>query len=145
MTYVMSDIHGHLQRFESIMDQIKLGEGDHLFVLGDVIDRHPHGISILLQLMAMLNVKMLLGNHEYMMLRALGRPYDGYADNGTALDHWYRNGGKVTTDENDANPRENRYLQLLNKVIRKGVKTKVLMLSATPKTRRFSVLFSLRQ
>ena len=39
MLYVMSDIHGHLQRFESIMEQIKLDEGDHLFVLGDVIDR----------------------------------------------------------------------------------------------------------
>ena len=54
--------------------------------------------------------------------------------------HNFRNGGKVTTDENDANPRENRYLQLLNKVIRKGVKTKVLMLSATPVNNRFNDL-----
>ena len=54
--------------------------------------------------------------------------------------HNFRNGGKVTTDENDSNPRENRYLQLLNKVIRKGVKTKVLMLSATPVNNRFNDL-----
>ena len=54
--------------------------------------------------------------------------------------HNFRNGGKVTTDENDENPRENRYLQLLNKVIRKGVKTKVLMLSATPVNNRFNDL-----
>lgn len=54
--------------------------------------------------------------------------------------HNFRNGGKVTTDENDENPRENRYLRLLNEVIRKGVKTKVLMLSATPVNNRFNDL-----
>ena len=36
--------------------------------------------------------------------------------------------------------KENRYLKLLNKVIRKGVKTKVLMLSATPVNNRFADL-----
>lgn len=54
--------------------------------------------------------------------------------------HNFRNGGKVTTDENDENPRENRYLQLMNRVIRNGVKTKVLMLSATPVNNRFNDL-----
>ena len=54
--------------------------------------------------------------------------------------HNFRNGGKVTTDENDDNPRENRYLQLMNRVIRSGVKTKVLMLSATPVNNRFNDL-----
>ncbi len=54
--------------------------------------------------------------------------------------HNFRNGGKVTTDENDENPRENRYLQLMNKVIRSGVQTKVLMLSATPVNNRFNDL-----
>lgn len=54
--------------------------------------------------------------------------------------HNFRNGGKVSTDENDENPRENRYLQLLNRVIRSGVKTKVLMLSATPVNNRFNDL-----
>lgn len=54
--------------------------------------------------------------------------------------HNFRNGGKVTTDEDDENPRENRYLQLLNRVIRSGVKTKVLMLSATPVNNRFNDL-----
>jgi len=52
--------------------------------------------------------------------------------------HNFRNGGKVTTDDDDENPRENRYLRLLNEVIRKGVKTKVLMLSATPVNNRFN-------
>ena len=54
--------------------------------------------------------------------------------------HNFRNGGKVSTDENGDNPRENRYLRLMNKVIRDGVKTKVLMLSATPVNNRFNDL-----
>lgn len=54
--------------------------------------------------------------------------------------HNFRNGGKISTDENGENPRENRYLRLMNKVIRAGVKTKVLMLSATPVNNRFNDL-----
>ena len=54
--------------------------------------------------------------------------------------HNFRNGGKTTTDENGENPKENRYLRLMNKVIRSGVKTKVLMLSATPVNNRFGDL-----
>lgn len=47
--------------------------------------------------------------------------------------HNFRNGGKITGED----AKENRYLKLLNKVIRGGVKTKVLMLSATPVNNRF--------
>lgn len=96
MIYVLSDIHGNERRFASILKQIDLQPEDTLYVLGDVIDRHPGGIRILRKIMAMPNAKMLLGNHEYMMLRALGDPYDDYADTGNAMEHWYRNGGKVT-------------------------------------------------
>ena len=49
----------------------------------------------------------------------------------------FRNGGKLSGEDNE---KENRYLKLLNKVIRKGVKTKVLMLSATPVNNRFNDL-----
>ncbi len=47
--------------------------------------------------------------------------------------HNFRNGGEVS-GEGD---KENRYLRLLNKVVRAGVKTKVLMLSATPVNNKF--------
>lgn len=47
--------------------------------------------------------------------------------------HNFRNGGEVTGEEG----KENRYLKLMNKVIRAGVRTKVLMLSATPVNNRF--------
>ena len=47
--------------------------------------------------------------------------------------HNFRNGGEVYGED----CRENRYLRLMNRVIRTGVKTKVLMLSATPVNNRF--------
>ena len=75
MIYVMSDIHGNMCRFRSIMEQIQIQPEDTLYVLGDVIDRFPDGIEILQELMAMPNVKMLLGNHEYMMLMAKDPKY----------------------------------------------------------------------
>lgn len=48
--------------------------------------------------------------------------------------HNFRNGGDVKDDK------ENRYLRLLNRVIRMGVHTKVLMLSATPVNNKFNDL-----
>ena len=59
--------------------------------------------------------------------------------------HNFRNGGKpVATDEEgnelDDNPFENRYNRLMREVVQKGVKTKILMLSATPVNNGFNDL-----
>lgn len=59
--------------------------------------------------------------------------------------HNFRNGGNVDEDDeldiiDDGEKKENRYQRLMNKVIRAGVKTKVLMLSATPVNNRFNDL-----
>ena len=53
MKYVIADIHGNERRFNSIMKQINLQREDTLYVLGDVIDRHPGGIRILRRIMSM--------------------------------------------------------------------------------------------
>ena len=100
MIYVMSDIHGNLRRFNSILEQIDLQAEDTLYILGDVIDRHPDGLRILRRIMGMPNAKMLLGNHELMMLQALGLGYCEHLQNGgdpaQLFGRWYRNGGQVT-------------------------------------------------
>lgn len=92
MIYVMSDIHGNRTRFNSIMKQIHLTGKDHLYVLGDCVDRFPDGTTIFTGLIRKPNVTMLLGNHELMMLKALTLtdPEDRY------IRHWYRNGGDLT-------------------------------------------------
>ena len=53
--------------------------------------------------------------------------------------HNFRNGGKIVENP-DEDDKENRYVTLMKKVIRSGVKTKVLMLSATPVNNRFNDL-----
>ena len=121
MTYVMSDIHGNGRRFESIMKQINIQPEDTLYILGDVIDRYPDGIRILRRIMKMPNVKMLLGNHEYMMLEALEEyeelqteeqnSHDRKGQRSPKLYQWYRNGGEVT----------HRYLQHIRKELRKEI------------------------
>jgi len=92
--YVMSDIHGHYNRYKSVMRQIKLKKDDHLYVLGDCIDRFPDGLAILKELYRKPNVTVLLGNHEHMMLEALTKthPENEY------IWRWYHNGGNITHD-----------------------------------------------
>ena len=68
MIYVMSDIHGSRRRFDAVMEQIKLTDEDTLYILGDVIDRGEHGVELLQRIRAAKNMRMILGNHEYMML-----------------------------------------------------------------------------
>ena len=116
MIYVMSDIHGQKRRFDSVMKQINLQPEDTLYVLGDVIDRNPDGIKILRQIMAMSNAKMLLGNHELMMMNALYYPPpedeewpEYYYECKQSL--WYRNGGDIT----------HNYLKHIKKTVRQEI------------------------
>lgn len=50
--------------------------------------------------------------------------------------HNFRNGNSTATEDG----KENRYQRLMNRIIRAGVKTKVLMLSATPVNNKFNDL-----
>ena len=116
MIYVMSDIHGQKRRFDSVMKQINLQPEDTLYVLGDVIDRNPGGVKILRQIMAMPNAKMLLGNHELMMMNALYYPPpedeewpEYYYERKQSL--WYRNGGQIT----------HNYLKHIKKTVRQEI------------------------
>lgn len=56
--------------------------------------------------------------------------------------HNFRNGGDIDEgfESDDDDRKENRYVRLMNRVIRAGVQTKVLMLSATPVNNRFNDL-----
>lgn len=90
-TYVMSDAHGHKTKFDQMLTLIGFGEGDTLYFLGDAIDRGPDGIEILQKIRKMPNIRMLLGNHEYMLLCCFGEDA-----NAQAISNWMRNGGRQT-------------------------------------------------
>lgn len=69
MIYVMSDIHGCYDEFMKMIDLIQLKENDALYILGDVIDRGNGSLQILDYIMSHKNIKMLLGNHEDLLLK----------------------------------------------------------------------------
>lgn len=74
MHYVLSDIHGNRDAFDTVLSLIGLMSSDHLFILGDVIDRGQYGIELLQRIQAIENCTLLLGNHELMMINALRHP-----------------------------------------------------------------------
>ena len=96
MVYVLSDIHGRKDLFDSILQQINLTDEDRLYVLGDVIDRNHYGIELLQKIMKMQNTSMILGNHEHMMMAVVKHP--SVFSN---LRRWYGNGGEITHEKLD--------------------------------------------
>ena len=91
MVYCMSDVHGDLEKFHSMLQLIRFSAKDTLFVIGDVIDRGPDGIEIIEEIMNSGNIIMLLGNHEKMCPDTLGsKPIAG------SRGLWRDNGGSAT-------------------------------------------------
>ena len=70
MIYVTSDLHGFpLSGFLHLLSLAEFSGKDELIVLGDVIDRNGDGgIDLLRWMMVHSNVRLILGNHEGMML-----------------------------------------------------------------------------
>lgn len=109
MIYVMSDLHGCYDKYIAMLEKISLKYGDTLYILGDVIDRGPDGVKILLDMMTHHNIVPLLGNHEYMAYKVLKRlnveitedNYDKQLDKATMdiFQDWLFNGGYETQKE----------------------------------------------
>ena len=81
MDYCISDIHGHYDLFCRLLDKIKFGGGDKLYVLGDMIDKGPDSVRLAKLLFSMPNVCCIAGNHEYDFLkyyRALMKQTEDY-------------------------------------------------------------------
>ena len=69
MDYCISDIHGYYNLFCRLLDKIKFGSGDKLYVLGDMIDKGPDSVRLAKLLFSMPNVFCIAGNHEYDFLK----------------------------------------------------------------------------
>lgn len=48
-----------------MLEKISLSKKDILYILGDVVDRGPNGMKILLHIGKRENVVLLRGNHDY--------------------------------------------------------------------------------
>jgi serine/threonine protein phosphatase 1 len=89
----ISDIHGCNATFEALLRQINFSKTDHLFLLGDYLDRGPSSKQVLDTIFRLkaegYEVNCLRGNHEEMLLWALsGHRYN--------LESFLRNGGDTT-------------------------------------------------
>jgi Calcineurin-like phosphoesterase len=104
-TFVVSDVHGHLDDFRAVLARAGLvsedrwvGDDATLWVLGDLVDRGPNGIGVLRLVRSLVeqdpdHVHMLMGNHEALMLGERLFPDTRFAD------VWRWNGGQVSDQE----------------------------------------------
>lgn len=120
MTYVISDLHGYpIEKLKMLLEKAEFGEEDFLYILGDVVGRNGNGgVGILLWLLEQLNVQLLLGNHEVMLL-ACDFVFDEITEDSIetmekdetgkyllSLLKYFDNGGQVTLEALRKLPRE---------------------------------------
>lgn len=118
MTYIMSDLHGNWGKYQDMLEKIAFSSTDRLYILGDVIDRGPDGVKILLDMIKKRpNVIPILGNHEFTAAACLpwlleevtGQSLDGLEkEQLAALAEWIVNGGGPTLRELQALGQEGR-------------------------------------
>ncbi len=103
MIYVCSDLHGYpLTAFKELLKSVGFTKNDTLYILGDVIDRRGDGgVEMLSWIIRQKNVKMIMGNHERMLLDCKGifdKSRGLRTDDVLALDDYLYNGGAVTIE-----------------------------------------------
>ena len=109
MIYAMSDLHGCYDEYIAMLEKIRFSKDDTLYVLGDVVDRGPEPIRIIMDIAMRDNVIMLKGNHEAMAQYLLEKLNVEITEQNaeTLIDHdlmmafesWMENGGESTLRE----------------------------------------------
>lgn len=94
--YAIGDVHGRLDLLRALVDQIMVDrrehpcERDYIVFLGDLVDRGPDSAGVIDYLLrtgpVLPNPIFLMGNHEEMLLRIVGRDPSQLRD-------WLRFGG----------------------------------------------------
>ncbi len=102
MTYVMSDLHGMYRLYLKMLKKIGFGDGDRLYILGDICDRGDEPAEIYLDVAKRENVFCLKGNHETILEEYLPLVFghltgdENAPDTYVESDYWVENGGDST-------------------------------------------------
>lgn len=113
----MSDLHGNYEAYKKMLEKIQFSGKDTLYILGDVIDRGPNPIKIILDLMERPNVVILAGNHCAMacecfkfLLQEITEENIDDIDNSMfdKLLNWQINGAETTIEEFQKYDKETR-------------------------------------
>lgn len=97
--YAISDIHGCPKTFQRLVEEkLALKKTDHLYLLGDYINRGPDSKGVIDYILALkglgYKVHTLRGNHEDLLLEAYDDP--------KRHNRFLKNGGKITLASFDA-------------------------------------------
>jgi len=107
MQYALSDLHGCYDLYLKALTAINFNENDTLYVVGDVCDRGPKPMQILLDMQKKPNIIPLLGNHDYFALNMLKKVMFAKENNKKpflpendllSLYYWLNDGGRSTYD-----------------------------------------------
>lgn len=107
-TYVMSDLHGNYRSYKAMLEKINFSDVDMLYILGDILDRGPNPIKIILDLMERPNVEVIAGNHCVMAMECFKFLMQEITEDSISninedmvekLLNWQQNGSISTTDE----------------------------------------------
>lgn len=76
--WVISDIHGCNRTFKLLLERLALQPDDQLYLLGDYINKGPRSRKVINTILKLrdegFKVRCLMGNHEDLLLKALGDP-----------------------------------------------------------------------
>ena len=121
--FAVGDVHGCDVALETLLTALDLHVDDTVVQLGDLCDRGPDTARVLDLLIGLdedLDLRVLLGNHDEMMLGALGRP--GFRSAGRS---WLGFGGAETLESyggspDDVPPEHVRFLEAADRCVELG-------------------------
>lgn len=71
---IIGDVHGCLDELKELINKLELSSADHLFFIGDLIDKGPDSVGVVkyvYELSKLYSTVLILGNHEEKFLRFL--------------------------------------------------------------------------
>jgi serine/threonine protein phosphatase 1 len=86
---IIGDVHGNFDTLLRLLDRVAPDSNDEVYFLGDLIDRGQQSLQVV-DFVIKNNYQCLLGNHEYMLLKALGEKevsekwFNGWIESGGA-------------------------------------------------------------
>lgn len=98
MIYLTSDVHGCYKQFRQMLEYVRFGENDFLYIIGDVLGRGAEPIPLLQYVMRQPNMELLRGNHEQAFLWNMDKNTSRFSDE-QVRNLWLTHSGPETYEQ----------------------------------------------
>lgn len=104
MTYAVANLHGCFDKFKKLLKEIRFGDDDVMYVIGDIVDYGEEPIELLCDLSMRYNVIPIVGECDFRalgLLRELDRMLGGATPDPEAIGkmtEWIQEGGARTME-----------------------------------------------